>query len=108
MLAASELGFRLGSKVQGKTSADTKSQISTVEAAVLGVLALLLGFKTERFHRWDFHPLEYQLASLHRLFHPLLHVGLTRRTNIPHIAHLRGFERLIARSAVLIYFAGLS
>ena len=26
---------------------------------------------TERFHRWDFHPLESQLASLHRLFHPL-------------------------------------
>ena len=25
---------------------------------------------TERFHRWDFHPLEYQLASLHRFFHP--------------------------------------
>jgi len=44
MLAATELGFRLGSKVQGKTSADTKSQISTVAAAVLGVLALLLGF----------------------------------------------------------------
>ncbi|MGA7769075.1 MAG: hypothetical protein WCA27_22965, partial [Candidatus Sulfotelmatobacter sp.] len=38
---------------------------------------------TERFHRWDFHPLEYQLASLHRLFHPLLHAGLSRRTNIP-------------------------
>jgi len=37
---------------------------------------------TERFHRWDFHPLEYQLASLHRLFHPLLHTGLARRTNI--------------------------
>jgi len=37
---------------------------------------------TERFHRWDFHPLEYQLASLHRLFHPLLHAGLSRRTNI--------------------------
>ena len=35
---------------------------------------------TERFHRWDFHPLEYQLASLHRLFHPLLHAGLSRRT----------------------------
>jgi hypothetical protein len=35
---------------------------------------------TERFHRWDFHPLEYQLASLHRLFHPLLHAGLARRT----------------------------
>ena len=26
---------------------------------------------TERFHRWDFHPLESQLASLHRLFHPV-------------------------------------
>src|SRR5437764_3850232 len=37
---------------------------------------------TERFHRWDFHPLEYQLASLHRLFHPLLHAGLSRRTVI--------------------------
>ena len=35
---------------------------------------------TERFHRWDFHPLESQLASLHRLFHPLLHAGLARRT----------------------------
>jgi hypothetical protein len=28
---------------------------------------------TERFHRWDFHPLERQLASLHGLFHPLQH-----------------------------------
>jgi len=37
---------------------------------------------TERFHRWDFHPLESQLASLHRLFHPLLHAGLARRTEI--------------------------
>jgi hypothetical protein len=35
---------------------------------------------TERFHRWDFHPLESQLASLHRLFQPLLHAGLSRRT----------------------------
>src|SRR6478672_9568252 len=34
----------------------------------------------ERFHRWDFHPLESQLASLHRLLHPLLHAGLPRRT----------------------------
>src|SRR5437762_7533873 len=31
---------------------------------------------TERFHRWDFHPLEYQLASLHGFFHPLQHAGL--------------------------------
>jgi hypothetical protein len=37
----------------------------------------------ERFHRWDFHPLESQLASLHRLLHPLLHAGSSRRTNIP-------------------------
>src|SRR5437868_103421 len=37
---------------------------------------------TERFHRWDFHPLEYQLASLHGFFHPLQHAGLSRRT--PH------------------------
>jgi hypothetical protein len=27
---------------------------------------------TERFHRWDFHPLERQLASLHRLEHPMV------------------------------------
>jgi hypothetical protein len=37
---------------------------------------------TERCHRWDFHPLENQLASLHRLFHPRLHAGLARRTYI--------------------------
>src|SRR6516165_10707876 len=30
---------------------------------------------TERFHRWDFHPLECQLASLHGLLHPLQHAG---------------------------------
>jgi len=33
---------------------------------------------TERFHRWDFHPLEHQLASLDGLFHPLQHAGLSR------------------------------
>ncbi len=44
MLATTEVGFRLGSKIEASTPADTKSQISTVEAAVLGVLALLLGF----------------------------------------------------------------
>jgi hypothetical protein len=37
---------------------------------------------TERFHRWDFHPLEYQLASLHGLLHPLQHAGLARRTPV--------------------------
>jgi hypothetical protein len=35
---------------------------------------------TERFHRWDFHPLERQLASLHGLLHPLQNAGLSRRT----------------------------
>jgi len=35
---------------------------------------------TERFHRWDFHPLERQLASLHGLFHRLQHAGLARRS----------------------------
>jgi hypothetical protein len=35
---------------------------------------------TERFHQWDFHPLERQLALLHGLFHSLLHAGLTRRS----------------------------
>ena len=35
---------------------------------------------TERLHRWDFHPLERQLASLHGLFHPLLQTGLSRRS----------------------------
>jgi prepilin signal peptidase PulO-like enzyme (type II secretory pathway) len=44
MLAATEIGFRLGIRIEASTPADTKSQISTVEAAVLGVLALLLGF----------------------------------------------------------------
>jgi len=34
---------------------------------------------TERFHRWDFHPLECQLASLHRLFHPLHSCRLFRK-----------------------------
>jgi hypothetical protein len=44
LLAATELGFRLGLKFQARTPADTKSQIGVVEAALLGVLALLLGF----------------------------------------------------------------
>src|SRR5499425_3846873 len=35
---------------------------------------------TERLHRWDFHPLERKLASLHGLLHPLQHAGLSRRT----------------------------
>lgn len=44
MLAVTEVGFRLGRKSEANTSAETKSQISTITAALLGVLALLLGF----------------------------------------------------------------
>jgi hypothetical protein len=44
MLAATEAGFRLGRKSEASTPAETKSQISIVTAALLGVLALLLGF----------------------------------------------------------------
>ena len=32
---------------------------------------------SERFHRWDSHPLERQLASLHGLFQPLQHDFIT-------------------------------
>ena len=44
LLAATEIGFRLGRKVESRIPDNVKSQISTVEAALLGVLALLLGF----------------------------------------------------------------
>jgi len=44
MLAATEVGFRLGNKFQARATADTRSQIPTVEASILGILALLLGF----------------------------------------------------------------
>lgn len=44
MLAATEAGFRLGRKSEDSTPEKTKSQVSTVEAGILGVLGLLLGF----------------------------------------------------------------
>jgi hypothetical protein len=44
MLTATEIGFRLGRKLETGTPESIKSQISTVEAAILGILALLLGF----------------------------------------------------------------
>ncbi len=44
MMVATEFGYRLGRKVEAGIPENTKSQISTVEAAILGVLALLLGF----------------------------------------------------------------
>jgi hypothetical protein len=44
MLGATEIGFRLGRKSEVNTLDKTKSLVSTVEAAILGVLGLLLGF----------------------------------------------------------------
>jgi hypothetical protein len=44
MMAATEAGYRFGRKSEANVPENTKSQISTVEAALLGVLALLLGF----------------------------------------------------------------
>jgi hypothetical protein len=44
MLAATEIGFRLGRKFEARTPESIKAQIFTVEAAILGILALLLGF----------------------------------------------------------------
>ncbi len=39
-----ELGFRLGRYVQGSTDEDVKSMTGSIQASVLGLLALLLGF----------------------------------------------------------------
>ena len=44
MLAATEAGFRLGRKYEAIIPDKIKSQVSAVEAAVLSVLGLLLGF----------------------------------------------------------------
>jgi hypothetical protein len=44
MLAATEAGFRFGRRSETNTPDKTKSQISAVEDAILGILALLLGF----------------------------------------------------------------
>lgn len=44
ILSASEIGFRLGRKSELKTDEKTRSQISVVEGALIGVLGLLLGF----------------------------------------------------------------
>src|SRR5271168_4935958 len=43
-LTAIEVGFRLGRRVEARTPENIKSQIFTVEAGILGILALLLGF----------------------------------------------------------------
>ena len=44
MLAVTEIGFRLGRKSEASTPDRTKPLVSTIEAAMLAVLGLLLGF----------------------------------------------------------------
>jgi len=44
MVIASETGFRLGRRSAGQAIKDAKSQHLTVEAGILGVLGLMLGF----------------------------------------------------------------
>jgi hypothetical protein len=44
MALAMEAGFRSGRRGQARTSAASKSQIETLQASLLGVLALMLGF----------------------------------------------------------------
>ncbi|MGB8837378.1 MAG: hypothetical protein WA306_05095 [Candidatus Acidiferrales bacterium] len=44
MLVATDVGFRSGRRSETRTPDETKSQISAVEDAILGILALLLGF----------------------------------------------------------------
>lgn len=46
LLAATEIGFRLGRRFGDRIPDGIKSEISTVEAGILSVLALLLGFTT--------------------------------------------------------------
>lgn len=44
MLVSTEVGFRLGRRSEVNVPEKTKSQVSAVEAALLGILGLLLGF----------------------------------------------------------------
>jgi hypothetical protein len=44
LLSASEIGFRFGWWRQSKSNEPTRSQVNTLQAASLGLLALLLGF----------------------------------------------------------------
>jgi hypothetical protein len=43
-LSADEIGFRLGRREQSKSNEPTRSQVNMLQAASLGLLALLLGF----------------------------------------------------------------
>ncbi len=43
-LAATEIGFRLGRRAHSRVNADAKSELSILQGAIMGLLALLLGF----------------------------------------------------------------
>ena len=43
-LGFTEAGFRLGWRARARVSEDSKSEITTIQAAMLGLLALILGF----------------------------------------------------------------
>jgi hypothetical protein len=44
LLAATEIGYRIGQRFFSSMAEPAKSQISSIQASILGVLALLLGF----------------------------------------------------------------
>ena len=44
LVLVAEVGFRLGHRHQGRVDDNYRSQLSTMQASTLGLLALLLGF----------------------------------------------------------------
>ncbi|MBX3058937.1 MAG: hypothetical protein KF770_20925 [Anaerolineae bacterium] len=44
LVLAMEVGYRLGRKVQSRTEEESKSHVNAIQASLLGVLALMLGF----------------------------------------------------------------
>lgn len=54
ILVCNELGFRIGRFVQDRTDSEMKSLTGAIQASVLGLLALLLGFSFNiSMHRYD-------------------------------------------------------
>ena len=44
IVLANEIGFRIGVRIQSKTDEEIRSQTNAIQAGILGLLALLLGF----------------------------------------------------------------
>ena len=72
LLAATEIGFRLGRRFGDRIPDGIKSEISTVETGILSVLALLLGFTTSmavsRFELLSNWCWKSPTPSVHRFF----------------------------------------